>query len=173
MGTSVQQLVLRKKTKRKHKCDGCDSLKKTRGKHGRLTASVLVAVVAAVVVPVTLPLRWDARALAERADRACEVVPPARALGAALDTCTHTHTHVERVKSQGIFHFRRNISVIFLWLTEASLPVELRRCSPPGATRWRCHNLCALVCAHSSFSFFFFLSDGAINMPDDNKDGPR
>lgn len=68
------------------------SFKKTKGKRGRLTASILVAVVATVVVPVTLPLRWDAGTLAKRADRTREVVPPTRALCAALNTCTHTHT---------------------------------------------------------------------------------
>lgn len=57
--------------------------------HCELTASVLVAVVPAVVVPVTLPLGRDAGALTERTDRTCKVVPSARTLGAALNSCTH------------------------------------------------------------------------------------
>ena len=73
-------------------------LKRTKDEQGGLTASILVAVVATVVVPVTLPLRWDAGTLAKRADRTREVVPPTRALCAALNTCAraHTHTHTGR-----------------------------------------------------------------------------
>lgn len=46
--------------------------------------------VPAVVVPVTLPLGRDAGALPKRTDRTCKVVPPTRALSAALNSCTHT-----------------------------------------------------------------------------------
>lgn len=42
----------------------------------KLTASVLIAVIPAVVVSVTLPLGRDAGTLPERADRTREVVPP-------------------------------------------------------------------------------------------------
>lgn len=61
-----------------------------------LTASVLVTVVPAVVVSIALPLGRDAGTLPKRTDRACEVVPPTRTLGAALNSCTHTQTHRKR-----------------------------------------------------------------------------
>lgn len=69
---------------------------------GGLTASILVAVVPTVVVPVTLPLSWDAGTLAKRADRTREVVPSTRTLCAALNSCIHTQD--ERVERQ-LMHF--------------------------------------------------------------------
>lgn len=55
----------------------------------KLTASVLVAVVSAVVVSVTLPLRRNAGTLPESTDRTREVVFPTGAISAATNTCTH------------------------------------------------------------------------------------
>lgn len=48
-----------------------------------LTTAVLIAVVPAVVVPVTLPLRRDAGTLAEGAHCTREVAPTTSTLGAA------------------------------------------------------------------------------------------
>lgn len=62
----------------------------------RLTASVLVTVVPAIVVSVTLPLGWDAGTLPECTDCTRKVVPPTWALSAALNSCTHTHTQRKR-----------------------------------------------------------------------------
>lgn len=50
--------------------------KKKLSEKQRLTASILVTVVPAIVVSVTLPLGWDAGTLPECTDRTRKVVPP-------------------------------------------------------------------------------------------------
>lgn len=50
--------------------------------HGkRLTAAVFITVISTVIVPVTLPLRRDACALAKCTDRTSEVISPTGAFG--------------------------------------------------------------------------------------------
>lgn len=61
--------------------------------------------VPAVVVSVALPLGRDAGTLPERADRTREVVPPARTLGAALNSCRHTE------RKRGLELIRRSASL--------------------------------------------------------------
>lgn len=60
----------------------------------KLTASIFVAVVPAVIISIALPLGRDAGTLPECTDRTCEVVPPTRTLSAALNSCKHTEEEV-------------------------------------------------------------------------------
>lgn len=53
-----------------------DDIKSKKSEKQRLTASVLVTVVPAIVVSVTLPLGWDAGTLPECTDCTRKVVPP-------------------------------------------------------------------------------------------------